>query len=314
MQTNNSIFNSLFYYNAFGSILASEIELPSLSNCEPVEPDTIIILGNVPTEIGEVLVSRKYMKMGINFFWLSIPDAGTYYVKNGDPIIIEANPNADPRLIRTYLYSFCIPAFLFFSNRLPLHGSSLNINGNGVLLTGKSGAGKSTLASYFIKIGHPFVSDDLTVIKFQDCGLPMAYSSTPHQNLCGDTVRRLKREKVSDFSYRGFGSRVKFAVKVPTYSDKPVPLRIIVELIPSESESPKIRKVYGAEKMQLILQNTYRGFMIKGLRIGAWHFQVCFKLSEQIVCYKIERPKIGYWEDELYQFIMKEIDKYQFEG
>jgi HPr kinase/phosphorylase len=41
-----------------------------------------------------------------------------------------------------------------------MHGTLINVYGNGVLLTGKSGVGKSELAMELIKKGHIFVADD----------------------------------------------------------------------------------------------------------------------------------------------------------
>jgi hypothetical protein len=178
------------------------------------------------------------------------------------------------------------------------------VAGNGLWLTGKSGAGKSTLASFFLKQGHPFVADDLTVVTF-DSGQPIAHSSTPTQKLCEDAIGRLGREKASDFVYRGIGSRIKYSVKVPQRTLAPIRLKVAVELVPSSVDTPSIREVFGAEKMQMLLRNTYRGFMLKGLQLKPWHFQTCFSLAQKVRCYKVERPKKGYWEQELYELIFE---------
>ena len=303
MQKPDFTFEYPYYYIAFGMILASQIELAELTPCKEAVPDVCIRVGEIPKDFGKVTYQRKYMKMGVDFYWLSVPEVGTYYTRPDGTILVEPDPASHPKNLRMWLFSFCIPAVLFFTGRLPLHGSSLEINGMGVLLTGKSGAGKSTLATYFLMSGHSFVSDDLSTVILDGDGVPLLHGSTPNQKLCQDAITRLGRKKASDFVYRGLGTKAKYAVKATQRIDNPIPLRMMVELNSSDVPEPTIREIVGAEKLQMILQNTYRNFMLKGLRLKPWHFLTCHKLAQQISCYQVTRPKKGYWEKELYQLI-----------
>lgn len=312
---NNSRQSFPYYYSSFGSVIASQLELPELNPLAPAftsqAKQTLdssaginVIIGAVPREPENVTYSRKYMKMGIGFYWLSVPDVGFFYAEQDGTITVEADSESHPRIVRMWLYGFSIPAALLFMGNLPLHGSSIDMGGYGLWLTGRGGVGKSTLASYFLKKGHLLVADDLTVVTL-DSGEPIAHSGTPHQKLCQDAIGRLGREKASDFVYRGIGSRIKYSVTVPQRTLMPVPLKFAVELESSSVDAPSIREIFGAEKLQMLLQNTYRGFIVKGLSLKPWHFQTCFMLAQHVRCFKVERPKKGFWEQELYDLILE---------
>jgi hypothetical protein len=51
---------------------------------------------------------------------------------------------------------------------VPIHGSTVEINGEAILICGASGAGKSTMSAGMIALGAKFISDDLSVIRFPE--------------------------------------------------------------------------------------------------------------------------------------------------
>ena len=59
-----------------------------------------------------------------------------------------------------------------------IHGSSIEINGKGVIILGKSGAGKSSLAIKLISLGANFIADDQTLIELKDDKLIISKPST----------------------------------------------------------------------------------------------------------------------------------------
>lgn len=64
-------------------------------------------------------------------------------------------------------------------NGLIIHANGFNINGNGILLTGKSGAGKSTLSNMLKKNHFQILCDDRMFIK-KDMGIYRIYGSWCH--------------------------------------------------------------------------------------------------------------------------------------
>ena len=86
------------------------------------------------------------------------------YVKESNLILLESN------ITRTDLTTIFVPYIIRkLANKERIHGSMLNMFGEGVLITGESGIGKSELALDLIKNKHLFIGDDaIDVYKFGD--------------------------------------------------------------------------------------------------------------------------------------------------
>ncbi len=64
-----------------------------------------------------------------------------------------------------------------FAPTIKVHGSLLEVNGEGVLITGKAGIGKSETALALVERGHIFVADDVITLKFTDGPSVTGYTS-----------------------------------------------------------------------------------------------------------------------------------------
>ncbi|HZT51290.1 MAG TPA: HPr kinase/phosphatase C-terminal domain-containing protein [Stellaceae bacterium] len=94
----------------------------------------------------------------------------------------------------------------------PVHGTSVAIGGDGVLLRGPSGSGKSDLALRLIDQGATLVADDQTMLHRRNGRLEMSAPATIAGLL----------------EVRGLG-----IVRVASARD--VPLRLVVDLVPVEA-------------------------------------------------------------------------------
>ncbi len=64
-----------------------------------------------------------------------------------------------------------------FAPRIKIHGSLLEVNGEGVLITGKAGIGKSETALALVERGHIFVADDVITLKLTEGPSITGYTS-----------------------------------------------------------------------------------------------------------------------------------------
>lgn len=94
------------------------------------------------------------------------------------------------------------------SSMIKIHGSSVEINGQGILLTGPSGAGKSDLALRLVDDGATLVADDYTVVAVDG----------------GQVMISPPREIAGKLEVRGLG-----IIKLP-FTEK-APLRAVFELV-----------------------------------------------------------------------------------
>lgn len=120
---------------------------------------------------------------------------------------------------------------------LPLHGSAVEIDGQGVLLCGPGGAGKSTLAAGFCAIGARLVSDDLTVVTEGPAGTLQMHPGRRSIRLFPAMARELAG--LMTVGEEPEGPRGKLLV-YPAMAEptQPVPLQSIVLLEPAGAPAP----------------------------------------------------------------------------
>lgn len=100
---------------------------------------------------------------------LQLPMAGRFLVRPSGDITIAPQPQASEAEIRLFLLGSVLGLVCHQRGLLPLHASSVVIEGGAVAFCGPSGMGKSTLALRFARRGHAVVSDDVCVL---DTGSP----------------------------------------------------------------------------------------------------------------------------------------------
>lgn len=74
---------------------------------------------------------------------------------------------------------------------LPLHASSIVVDGKAWLIAGKGGAGKSTLTADLLAMGSCFLADDLTVLAVKEAGQIVAFRGRPSIRLHPHTAERI---------------------------------------------------------------------------------------------------------------------------
>ncbi len=209
-----------------------------------------------------------------------------------------------------YLLGSCMGALLHQKKILPMHGSGINLAGNGLLLTGRSGAGKSTVAAAFFRQGCRILADDVLPVRLDETGFPIAFPGYPHNKLCRDAVERMAENTRLGSVQSISKNRDKFSVAyIDSFQTEPVPLKIICDLVPEEVKELQRKEITGVEKIHVIHRNTYRRFMTQGLKTAQWHFEQCARIAEKVRVLRIERPKYGHQENEIAALILPEFFK-----
>ena len=298
----------MYTYTAFGLTIMSEFPLPELVRAAAAEPDVFIRLGQVPDTIDNAIVNKHNRLIGPDEFRLDNPGIAKFFVQNGDSIILEPYEGALAAEIRLYLLGSCMGAILFQSGILPLHGSCLQVNGQGVLLTGKSGAGKSTIAAALLRHGCKLVTDDVAAVTWATDGHPVIQASYPSQKLWEDALLRMDQPGLATPLNRVSNQLNKFAVaNAASFCHRPVTLRTIFEIIPEANAQLRFTEVTSTDKLDVIIKNTYRRFWVKGFDCQAWHFRSCANIAGHVAVYRIVRPEGCQLEQEIAQRIVGRI-------
>jgi Serine kinase of the HPr protein, regulates carbohydrate metabolism len=282
-----------YLYRVYGLNVESEIHLPELipiSQKLNLKIDVSISYGNIPEDIDNAIERENYYKISKNQFIFNVEGVADYYVYNGCNIIVQPARLSSIDDIRIFLLGTAFGVLLIQRDCIALHGGTVDIDGQGVMIIGDRGSGKSTLTSSLRMKGYKLLSDDVSVIcKSEKDGFDVC-PAYPQQKLCEDIVNLLNfnRENYETVYYD------KNKYKIPIINDfnnQPIPLTTIYELNIGECESAYITEVKGLEKIGLIMKNIYRFEFLMDVGASNEYLKECINIAKSIMVYKICRPR-----------------------
>ncbi len=226
-------------------------------------------------------------------FYLNVPDIARFLAlpaKNS--IIVEkTDPSLDDNSINIWLFGTVMAYILQYHGYLVLHGSAVMINDEAVIFSGHSGAGKSTLASALVQKGHLLITDDLVVIKRNEKNQYCIIPGPQHIKLWRDSMRYFDYDQQNACPIHH--KVEKFSIPISQFCNKQmIPIKAFYELnfLPEERFYVS-KKSPSTAALKIIMQNSYRHFMLKPLGKLESFFYDCTALLNQISVYKILRTK-----------------------
>jgi len=236
-----------------------------------------------------------------------LKNIAAFYVYAGNSIIIQPLGELNERDIRLFLLGSVFGALLHQRGCLVLHGSAIEVDGKGIIFTGRSGAGKSTLAAVFHDQGIRVLTDDVISVQFGADGVPRIVPGFPNIKLWQDAADRLNKDTSNLEPIRN--EMAKFRVAAEDYFlDHPVEIAALYILTPSEESAIKIVQLNGFDKITALIANTYRLSFLKGQGCSAIHLNQCSKLSQKIAIAKVERPQNEFLLEELSEQILLDFN------
>ncbi|MDF1573604.1 MAG: hypothetical protein P1P86_00225 [Bacteroidales bacterium] len=291
-------------YRVNGLNLSSEIELPELVSSNVQKPDVWIRFGSVPDHLPEAAGSGVLYEASKDDFLFKLNTVAKYRVQNGKYITIEPLETTDQKEIRLFLFASTMGALLHQRGMLAIHGSCVAKENKGIIFTGISSAGKSTIAAGFYIKGYSVITDDIAVIDNSE-KKHFIHPGIPHLKLWQDVVYYMNEESNLE---RVRSELEKYRKPIPAL--KPsihVPLEKIILLTTKNTPGFHFEEVFGADKFQILRQNTYRVQFLEMLNQLEIHFKNISSLASSIPLYKVERPSSPLQVMELTDYIEKHI-------
>lgn len=269
-----------YRYRLFGLAIKSELPLPEL----PESSDDRLSPPDIDIGFCNGLDSE-------GAFILDIPGVARFVISGGRSITIDPATGAGEREIRLFLLGSAMGVVLHQRGVLPLHANAVAIDGVAVAFTGPSGSGKSTLAAWFHDRGYQILADDVCVVRTDD-GRAMAFPGLPRLRLWQDALEASGRDPGAHaLSFRAKGdSRQKYDVALPAdgVMGDPLPLRALFVL--EQGPVLAIEHLSGAESVEAISTNTYRGGLIGQVGDSAAHLEACLTIARQAQVHCLRRP------------------------
>lgn len=293
-------------YKAFGLNVISEILLPELPKAEVESSDISIEYRDLTGIWNNLIDPKRYFNVNENSVLFRVPNTATFYVENGDKILISPMAGFQEDQVRLYVLGTCMGALLLQRKTLPLHGSAIAINGKAYAIVGDSGSGKSTLASAFLDNGYQLISDDVIPVHLTSDGVPIVTPSYPQQKLWQESLDAFGRQSSL---YRPIYEReTKFSIPVNSqFSPLSLPLAGVFELNKTDNNEITINPILNLERLHTLFNHTYRNFLMVKLGLMEWHFHLSAKIADNIQFYKVERPISRFTANDLTTIILNTL-------
>lgn len=294
-----------YYYRVYGLEIESEIEINEFINIDKITDRSSkiqFLYGQVPLDIISKIKRGELIQKSAEEVYLYIEGVATYYIANGNKVVIDIYNNEDKNIVKIYLLGSVLGILMIQRKQLAIHGSSIVKNNKAVILTGDRGAGKSTLTTALRNRAYRFLSDDVAAIKLNN--VPTIYHGFPYQKLCEDVVEKLGYDKNK---YKAFKADEKIKYLVATkeiFTTENVELTNIFEICIENVDCVKIEKIKGHEKLSKILKNIYKNEYIQcSGGMSKDYFRQCVETAKHIDMYKIIRPYGKFTVDEQIKLI-----------
>jgi hypothetical protein len=294
-----------YRYKAFGLIIDSEIEIPEFLSALG-EPDVSICLGKVPEQLNDATFKGVRFEASPGQFLLKVDRIADFYAAEGKCITIQPKENVELGDIRLFLLGSAFGALIHQRGMLPMHGSSISIQGKAYIFSGISGAGKSTLAAGLLSRGYELLSDDISVVSLDEEGKPIVYAGYPGVKLWSDSLVKLGRDPEHYSRVRSKLNKHHVHVQEQFHAEA-MPLGGVYILQTKNSDGIQLESIKGIEKFNALKNNTYRLNFIKGLGNTESHFRHLTTLASSCKVKRITRSTKTFALNEILDIVEQDI-------
>lgn len=277
-------------YCLCGLHIASDFALPGVPAWQGTRaPDVTISAGDVPDRLPGTH-GNTFQVAADDRVRLYFPRVGAFLVEGGSRVTFAATPTATSKDIALFLLGSVFGLICHQRGLFPLHASAVEIGGRAFAFAGDSGAGKSTTAAALVQLGHPLLSDDLSVIDFSG-KTQMLVSTSPTQKLWRDSLLALDIEA---------GGRVrpqldmdKFERHVGgAFGATPRPLAAIYHLeTDADDGRPMIEPIAGAQALQMVRRQIYRLQAAQEMGMESRLFLQSATIASAVPQFTLRRPR-----------------------
>ena len=232
----------------------------------------------------------QFFRQGAGYL-LRFPELADFEV-SADGFIVQGWPAPgvpSPTVEHLYLNQV-MPLALSRQGKLVLHGSAVDIGGQGVAFLGDSGRGKSTLAASFATEGTRFLTDDGLLLEWvgDRC---MILPSHPSIRLWEDSQDALVGASVAMAPAVSFTSKARFlAGPGIAFCDEARPLRRVFFLGEGDALAPTIEPLRPAEALIELVKHSFL-LDIEARDMLARHFDDLTRLAELPIYFRLDYPR-----------------------
>jgi hypothetical protein len=268
----------------------TELLLPELPSAElvPGERPVTVRMGAAPRALAASLTSSQWFEATASEFLLRLPAVATYYVRNGEEVVVEPVAGAPPLDVRSYLMGSIFAALCHQRGLLPLHASAVAADAGAIAFLGASGAGKSSMAAFLGRRGYRIVADDICLIDPAASRERRVVPVAPWLKLWSTTLEALG-EGHSGLP-RIFSDDDKYRVRLDEDAS-PIALARLILLERGEDETkPILERLTPVQALHALLDHTYQAWLVRATGQTEAYFQRGGTALDGVRVMRLRRP------------------------
>jgi len=278
------------FHRCYGLLLDSDLPLPDLGPDlgPPLDGESSPVVTIRRGPVGGRPATAEALPLGLwrqgDSLGLDVPGTASYLVRGGCQIVVDAEPDADPRTVRLFLLGTVVGGLMMQRGHLVLHGNAFRVGDACAVVVGHSGAGKSTLAAELQRRGLDVLADDVVPVDRDGTALP----GHPRIKLWEDAVARLGVDPAG--LERVAHAVDKYQLPIEHGWTQPLPLRWVYVLERHAGEDLTISPVGGMETFGLLHEHTYRNELVHGPAAVREHLDLCARVAALTRVSRVTRP------------------------
>ena len=224
-------------------------------------------------------------------YLLRFPDMADFEV-SADGLHVRGwpAPGAAPPTVDHLYLNQVLPLALSRQGKLMLHGSAVDIQGQGVAFIGESGRGKSTLAASFATGGTRFLTDDGLHLEWVG-GECRIIPSHPSIRLWEDSQEALISTTAAVAPALDFTTKSRLLAGPDiAFCDQPRALRRIYFLGEGEASAPTMKPLRPAEALICLAKNSFL-LDVEARDMLAQHFDDVSRLAQLPIYFTLDYPR-----------------------
>ncbi len=249
--------------------------------------DVTIKITTQKTTVLSPLFTDEWQQVNQHEFTLDAEGVAWYYARNGNYIEICPYEGFDKNTLELYLNGSVYGVILHQRMLLPLHGSSIIYNKEGIMLCGESGAGKSSLTAAFCLNGASFLTDDISPVSVKN-GQPIILTLSDRIKLWDDTLLQLNLQKEGLEKIDSDAEKFYFPMEGSKLDQYPLSRIFILEI--HDASTTEFEEIKGAEKLTSIRNEIYRLEYLQGMPQNESAFFKTLVQVSNIAVTRVKRP------------------------
>lgn len=296
-----------YKYYIMGMNILSDIKLPGLVNTSD-NYDVKIVISKFNININNEREYKTFYAINETDFICDIRHVAKFKISGGSLIQIDPYEQADMELVTVYLLGTCMGVLLIQKEIVALHGSTIVIDKQAIIITGRCGAGKSTLSTALRMKGHNILSDDISPVLELENGKIMSAPAFPRQRICHDTALKLGIDTKN--LEKACSEDLKYNIDISDeFLNHPVELFGVFQVIPGDVEDVMLTELTGLEKFELIKSNIFCKEFYSQIDFQPLYFKKIINLSQKIHTYQLKRPDREFTVERQIKLIIDEITR-----